>query len=54
MKTTWNIKNVKKTTKDDEYTELTLKDYRGVFVFKIDNGRHLLEDLDKVINYKGL
>jgi hypothetical protein len=54
MKTTWKIRNVKKTTKDEEYTELTLKDYRGTFVFKIDEPRYLTEDLDKVANYKGL
>ena len=52
MKTTWDIKNIKKTTKDEEYTEITFRDYRGSWTIKIDEPRHLVEDLDKVANYK--
>lgn len=54
MKTTWIIENVKKTTKDEEYTKVTFKDYRGEYVVKIDNIRHLVQDADKFANYKGL
>jgi len=54
MKTTWKIRNVKKTTKDDEYTEIIFKDYRGEWTVKLDNSRHLVQDLDKFANYKGL
>ena len=54
MKTTWKIRNVKKTTKDEEYTEITFKDYRGSYTVKIDHPRHLTGDLDKVANYKSL
>ena len=51
MNTTWKIKNVKKTTNDDEYTVITFKDYRGEHIIKLDNPRHFLEDLDKFANY---
>ncbi len=54
MKTTWKMRNVKKTTKDEEYTELIIKDYRGTFLFKIDYPRHFTQDMDKVANTKGL
>lgn len=53
MKTSWVAKNVKKTTSEDEYTKITFKDYRGEWTVKIDNIRHLVEDLDKLANYKG-
>jgi hypothetical protein len=39
MKTTWRIKNVKKTTKDEEFTEITFKDYRGEWTVKLDEPR---------------
>ena len=52
MKTTWSIKNIKKTTKDEEYTEITFKDYRGEWTVKLDDPRHLVQDLDKFANYK--
>jgi hypothetical protein len=50
MKTTWKIKNVKKTNSDDEYTEITFKDYRGEWTVKLDTPRGFLEDLDKYAN----
>lgn len=50
MQTKWNIVRKKKTTKDDEYIEITFKDYRGEWTVKIDNPRHLIEDLDKEVN----
>ena len=52
MKTTWKVRNVKKTTKDEEYMELIIKDYRGEMTYKIDYPRHLAGDIDKVANYK--
>ena len=54
MKTTWTIKNVKKTKKDDEFTEIIFRDYRGEYTIKLDAPRHLVEDLDKLANYKEL
>ena len=51
MKTTWKIETVQKTNKDEEYTKITFKDYRGEYVVKLDVPRHLLEDLDKKANY---
>ena len=53
MKTTWTIKTVKKTAKDEEYHSITFKDYRGEHTIKLDNGRQLVEDLDKEVNYTG-
>lgn len=54
MKTTWKIKNIKKTTSDEEYTQVTFKDYRGEWTIKLDNPRHFVQDLDKSANPKGL
>lgn len=54
MKTSWTIENVKKTTSEDEYTRITFKDYRGKHTIKLDNPRHLVMDLDKFANTKGL
>ena len=51
MKTTWNIKTVKKHDKEEERHEITFNDYRGEHTVKIDNARQLLEDLDKAVNY---
>jgi len=52
MKTTWKIETKHKTKMDEEYHVITFKDYRGEHVIKIDNARHLIEDLDKHANYK--
>jgi len=52
MKTQWIIENIKKTTKEEEYTKITFKDYRGEHIVKIDNPRHLIEDLDKAVNWQ--
>jgi hypothetical protein len=54
MKTTWKIENIKKTTSEDEYTRIEFKDYRGSHIVKLDNPRHLVQDLDKFANTKGL
>lgn len=54
IKTTWNIKNVRKSNSEDEYTEITFKDYRGTWTVKIENPRHLVQDLDKFANYKSI
>ena len=35
MKTTWKIKNIKKTTKDDEYTEITFNKKKQNLVGKL-------------------
>jgi hypothetical protein len=51
MKTTWEIKTVQKVNKDEEYTVITFKDYRGSHTIKIDEPRHLVGDLDKAANY---
>ena len=51
MKTTHKVETIKKTNKDDEYTKITFKDYRGEYVVKLDQPRQLLEDLDKEVNY---
>lgn len=52
MKTTWNIETRNKTKHDEEYHVITFRDYRGEHTIKIDNLRHLIEDLDKQANYK--
>jgi len=52
MKTTWKIENVKKSNNFEEYTQITFKDYRGEWTIKLDEPRHLIEDLDKFANYK--
>jgi hypothetical protein len=54
MKTTWKIETIKKTTSEDEYTQITFKDYRGQHIIKLDNPRHFIEDLDKFANYSSL
>jgi len=54
MKTTWKINNIRKTTSEDELTKITFKDYRGEWTIKLDNPRHLVQDLDKFANPKGL
>jgi hypothetical protein len=54
MKTTWNIRNVKKTNSEEEYIEIEFKDYRGKWIVKLDNARHFVQDLDKFANTKGL
>ncbi len=51
MNTTWKLENVKKTTTGEEYTKLTLKDYRGETTYKIDNIRHFVQDCDKYTGY---
>ena len=51
MKTTWDIKTKKKTNTDEETHEITFKDYRGEHTVKIENGRQLVEDLDKAVNW---
>lgn len=53
MRTTWTIENKEKTTKDEEYAEITFKDYRGEWTIKLDNSdaRYFLEDLDRKVNY---
>jgi hypothetical protein len=53
MKTTWSIRNYKKTNKEDEMTEITFKDYRGEYKIKMPTQqiRHLIESLDDVANY---
>ena len=53
MRTTWEIKTTKKTKTDEETHIITFKDYRGEYTIKIENGRQLLEDLDKSVNYTG-
>ena len=50
MKTSWTIETVKKTKKDEEYTKITFKDYRGEYTVKIDMPRHLIHDLDTFAN----
>ena len=52
MKTTWKIENIKKSNNFEEYTQVTFKDYRGEWTVKLDEPRHLVEDLDKFANYK--
>ena len=54
IKTTWKIKNIKKSNSEDEYTEIEFTDYRGKWTVKLDTPRHLVEDLDKFANTKGL
>lgn len=54
MRTTWKIENIKKTTKDEEYTKITFKYYRGEWTVKLDSPRHFVQDLDKFANIKGL
>lgn len=54
MKTTWKIQTIKKTNTEEEYHKITFKDYRGEHTIKLDNGRELLEDLDKAVNYKSI
>jgi hypothetical protein len=53
MKTTYKVRNYKKTNKEDEMTEITFKDYRGEYVIKMPTQqvRHLIEVLDNVANY---
>ena len=54
IQTSWEIKNVKKSNSEDEFTEITFKDYRGEWTVKLENPRHLVQDLDKFANTKGL
>ena len=35
MKTSWKLENHKKTTKDEELTHITFKDYRGEYTVRI-------------------
>lgn len=51
MKTTWKIKKVTKTASEEDYVQITFKDYRGEHTIKLDNPRHFLEQLDKESNY---
>jgi hypothetical protein len=53
MKTTFKIRNYKKTNKEDEMTEITFKDYRGDYIIKMPTQqiRHLIEELDNFANY---
>lgn len=50
--TNWSFKNVKKVGKDEEYTIFTFNVGKDIHTYKIDNIRHLVEDADKVANYK--
>jgi hypothetical protein len=34
------------------FTKITFKDYRGECTVKLDEPRHLVQDLDKFANYK--
>lgn len=54
IKTTWKIENKTKTNSEDEFTNVTFKDYRGEWTVKLENPRHLVQDLDKFANVKGL
>lgn len=56
MKTTFKVERKQKTTTEDSYIELTLKDYRGERTYKIDelDQRHLIEVLDKNINWQSV
>ena len=54
MKTTFKAVRKIKTTKEDGYLELTIKDYRGETTYKIDEGddRLLIELLDTNANWQ--
>ena len=54
MKTTFKVERKTKTTSEDGYLELTLKDYKGERTFKIDEGddRLLIEMLDNNTNWQ--
>ena len=54
IKTTWKIQNIQKSNSEDEFTEITFKDYRGEWTIKLENPRHLVQDLDKFANIKEL
>lgn len=54
MKTKWDIERKEKTTKEDDYHEITFKDYRGEYTIKIDNLRHFIEDCDRKANWQEL
>jgi len=56
MKTTPSVERRNKTNKEEEIIELTLKDYRGTFNFKMDisDARLLTTMLDDKVNWHEL
>ena len=46
----WKFENVKKESNHEDYTIVKLKTDKGDHWFKLDNARHLVQDLDDVAN----